>query len=137
MAAGELLDRSDRTRLEQAVAEAEAATGLQLCVYLGPAEGDARQHAEQLMAAATSATSRPAVMLYVAPEARRVECVVAPGFTARVTDAAAQVAVDAMLPSLADGRLAEGLEVGLRLLAGAAGPPRGDEPPEELPDILQ
>ena len=118
------------------MADAETATGLQLCVYLGPADGDSRAHAEQLMAAATSVTTRPAVMLYVAPEARRVECVVAPGFTERVTDAAAQEAVDAMLPVLAAGRLAEGLEVGLRQLAEAAGPPRGDEPSDELPDVL-
>ena len=73
MAAGERLAKSDRERLERAVAQAESDTGLQLCVYLGPAEGDTRQHAEQLMAAATQAQSRPAVMLYVAPQARRVE----------------------------------------------------------------
>jgi uncharacterized membrane protein YgcG len=135
VAAGEQLSTEDRVRLERAVSRAEDQTGLQLCVYLGPADGQTRQHAEQLLAAA-SARSRPAVMLYVAPEARKVECVVAPGLTDRISDAAAQQAVDAMLPLLAAGDLAGGLEVGLERLAEAAGPPRGDESPEELPDVL-
>jgi uncharacterized membrane protein len=137
VAAGERLTKHDRVRLEQAVARAESDTGLQLCVYLGPAEGDPRQHAEQLMAAATSAQSRPAVMLYVAPEVKRVECVVAPGFTKRVSNAAAQAAVDAMLPVLAAGELARGLEQGVRQLALAAGPGQRDEAQEELPDVLE
>lgn len=135
MAAGEQVSKQDRARLERAVAQAEDATGLQLCVYLGPADGHTREHAEQLLAAA-SAKSRPAVMLYVAPEARKVECVVAPGLTDRISDAAAQQAVDAMLPLLAAGEFAGGLEVGLQRLAEAAGPPRGDESQEELPDVL-
>ena len=135
MAAGDQLSADDRARLARAVAQAEDDTGLQLCVYLGPADGQTRQHAEQLLAAA-SARSRPAVMLYVAPEARKVECVVAAGLTDRIPDAAAQEAVDAMLPALAAGELARGLELGLQHLARAAGPPRGDESPEELPDVL-
>jgi uncharacterized membrane protein len=135
VAAGEQLSTEDRVRLERAVSRAEDQTGLQLCVYLGPADGQTRQHAEQLLAAA-SARSRPAVMLYVAPEARKVECVVAPGLTDRISDAAAQQAVDAMLRLLGAGELAGGLEVGLERLAAAAGPPRGDESPEELPDVL-
>lgn len=135
MAAGEQLRPQDRARLERAVAQAESDTGLQLCVYLGPADGQTRQHAEKLLAAA-SARSRPAVMLYVAPQERKVECVVAAGMTERIPDAAAQAAVDAMLPVLAAGELVGGLEIGLQRLADAAGPPRGDESPEELPDVL-
>lgn len=135
MAAGELAPQ-DKARLARAVASAESATGLQLCVYLGPADGEPREHAEQLLRMAQS-RSRPAVMLYVAPDARRVECVVAPAATHRVSDAAAREAVDTMLPLLARGELAAGLEAGLRRLAHAAGPRRGDEPDEELPDILQ
>jgi uncharacterized membrane protein YgcG len=75
-------------------------------------------------------------MLYVAPDARKVECVVAPHATDRISDEAAQRAVDAMLPLLSSGELAEGLRTGLVLLAEAAGPPRGDEGDEELPDVL-
>jgi uncharacterized membrane protein YgcG len=136
VAAGERLSEQDRARLEAAVGQAEKATGLQLCVYLGPADGDPRQHAERLLAAA-QARSRPAVMLYVAPEQRQVECVVAPSATERISDTAAQQAVDAMLPSFADGELISGLEIGLRRLAEAAGPPRGHEPEEQLPDVLE
>jgi uncharacterized membrane protein YgcG len=75
-------------------------------------------------------------MLYVAPDARKVECVVAPHATDRISDEAAQRAVDAMLPLLSSGELAGGLRTGLVLLAEAAGPPRGDEGDEELPDVL-
>lgn len=135
MAAGETLTPADRAQVEQAVARAEEQTGLQLCVYLGPADGDPREHAETLLRAA-QARSRPAVMLYVAPDSRRVECVVAPGATDRISDAAAQQAIDAMLPLLAAGELAAGLRTGLEALAAAAGPRRGDEPGEELPDVL-
>lgn len=135
MAAGKQLSKADRAQLERAVASAEARTGLQFCVYLGPADGTPREHAEQLFASAR-ARSRPAVMLYVAPDVRQVECVVAPEMTERITNGAAQAAVDVMLPVLAEGRLASGLEAGLEQLAEAAGPPRGDEPDEELPDII-
>jgi uncharacterized membrane protein YgcG len=135
VAAGKRLGKADRASLERAVAQAETNTGLQFCVYLGPAKGDPKEHAEQLFQSAR-ASSRPAVMLYVAPDVRQVECVIAPEATARLTDDAAQAGVDAMLPVLADGHLARGLATGLELLAAAAGPPRGDEPDEELPNII-
>jgi uncharacterized membrane protein YgcG len=135
VAAGERLPKSGRDRLARAVERAEADTGLQFCVYLGPAEGESRAHAEQLFQAAQAHT-RPAVMLYVAPTIRRVECVVAPPITDRISDAAAQEAVDAMLPIFATGDLVAGLEIGLQRIAAAAGPARGDEPGESLPDII-
>jgi uncharacterized membrane protein YgcG len=133
--AGRRLGKAGRSRLEQAVAAAEDDTGLQLCVYLGPADGEPREHAEQLFRAAR-ARSRPAVMLYVAPDVRRVECVVAPEAAHRISNAAAQDGVDVMLPILARGDIAGGLEAGLGRIAAAAGPPRGDEPDEELPDVI-
>jgi uncharacterized membrane protein YgcG len=108
---------------------------LQLCVYLGPADGDAREHAERLFHSA-QANTRPAVMLYVAPDARRVECVVAPQLADRIPDAAAQEAIDVMVPVLSAGDVAGGLAAGLRHIAAVAGPPRGDEPDEQLPDIV-
>lgn len=135
MAAGEVVSVEDRAVIAEAVAAAERSTGLQLCVYLGPADGDPRRHAEALLAEA-SARSRPSVMLYVAPESRRVECVVAAGARDRVPDAAAQRAVDRMLPLLAAGRLAEGLREGLQELAEAAGPGLPEPGAEELPDVL-
>jgi uncharacterized membrane protein YgcG len=133
--AGEALSPQDRAGVAAAVAAAEEATGLQLCVYDGPAHGSTRRHAERLLRAA-GARSRPAVMLYVAPAARKVECVVARHATGRISDLDAQRAVEAMLPRFRDGELAEGLRQGLRVLAEAAGPPRGDEGEEELPDVL-
>ena len=135
MAAGERLTKRDRARLARAIEQAEETSGLQLCVYLGPADGESRQHAEHLFQAA-GAHTRPAVMLYVAPGARRVEIVVAPHLTDRVSDAAAQSTIEEMIPLLAAGNVLSGLEIGLQRIAAAAGPARGDEPREPLPDIL-
>ncbi|HVT65723.1 MAG TPA: TPM domain-containing protein [Mycobacteriales bacterium] len=135
MGAGDRLRKADRARLARAVERVEAETGLQVCVYLGPGDGESRQHAEQLFQAA-GAHTRPAVMLYVAPAVRRVECVVAQQISDRVSDAVAQEVIEAMVPLLAVGDLVGGLEVGLQRIAAAAGPARGDEPGESLPDIL-
>ena len=64
--AGELRPLSVRQqhRVERAVHDAEARTGLQLCVYLGPAGEDARAHAERLFVDAGLHT-RPAVLVLV------------------------------------------------------------------------
>lgn len=135
MAAGERLGKRDRARLERVVRQAESDCGLQICLYLGPADGESRQHAERLFQAADAHT-RPAVMLYVALGARRVECIVAPQLADRISDAAAQDAIDQMIPLLAAGDVVAGLQIGLQRIAAAAGPARGDEPGESLPNIL-
>lgn len=127
----------DESRVARAVDAAEDFTGLQLCVYLGRQEGpSARAHAEGLLVAA-GARSRPAVMLYVAADTRRVEVVTADWVRERISDAAASAAVEAMVGAFRRGDLARGLESGIAAIAAAAGPRRGDEPTsEELPDVL-
>ena len=115
--------------------EAERTTGLQLCVYLGPTEGDPRAHAERLFVEA-GLEVRPAVLLLVSPPDRRVEVLTAPAVRNRITDEDCARAVEEMSPLFASGDLAGGIETGLRHLAGVAGPgvaPPGDE---ELPDVL-
>ena len=138
MAAGDkgAVPRRVYRRVERAVDEAEEQTGLQFVVYLGPsAEGRSRAHAEQLMVDA-GLLSRPAVLVLVDPEHRRVEVVTAPEARARVSDEAAADAVATMTPRFAKGDLAGGIVAGVRRLAAAAGP--GHAPPgtEELPDVL-
>jgi uncharacterized membrane protein YgcG len=112
---------------------AEARTGLQICVYLGPTDEDARAHAERLFVDAGLHT-RPAVLVLVAPEVRRVEVVTAPDVRQRVTDEDAQAAVDRMTEHFANGELVRGLIAGVDHIADAAGPGEGSG--EELPDLL-
>jgi uncharacterized membrane protein YgcG len=134
--AGEL--RPPTVRQERAVGRAvdaaEHQTGLQIRVYLGPAHDDARAHAEHLFVERGLHT-RPAVLVLVAPETRRVEVVTAPEVRDRVTDEAAQEAVDRMTARFANGDLVGGLVAGVEHIAAAAGP--GEESGEELPDLLQ
>lgn len=136
MAAGELRPLSARQerRVERAVEEAERATGLQICVYVGPAGEDARAHAERLFVDAGLHT-RPAVLVLVAPALRRVEVVTAQEGRGRVSDEAAQHAVDAMTARLGEGDVAGGLIAGVEAIAQAAGPGTSDS--EDVPDLLQ
>lgn len=133
--AGELRPLSVRQekRVGRAVHGAELRTGLQICLYLGPVGEDARRHAEQLFVDAGLHT-RPAVLVLVAPEARRVEVVTASEARERVPDEAAQEAVDRMTKRFADGDLVGGLIAGVEHIADAAGP--GPPSDEEVPDIL-
>jgi uncharacterized membrane protein YgcG len=117
----------------RAVHAAEERTGLQICVYLGRAGENAREHAEQLFVEAGLHT-RPAVLVLVAPENRRVEVVTAPEARERVPDEAAQQAVDRMTTRFAEGDLVGGIIAGVEHIADAAGP--GPPSDEEVPDIL-
>ena len=115
--------------------EAEETTGLQFCVYLGPAEGDPRARAEQLFVDA-GLHARPAVLLLVDPRQRRVEIVTAPAVRDRVDDQACARAVDDMTPRFARRDFAGGIEAGLRHLVAAAGPGAAAPGDQELPDVL-
>lgn len=130
-----VLSRRDRRAIDVAVGDAELQTGLQFCVYLGPAgEEDPRAQAERLFVQA-GLNERPSVLLLVAPDRRRVEIVTAPAIGYRLTDQACVRAIETMTPLFAQGRFVDGLVDGLRRLADEAGPRSGPEPPD-LPNIL-
>jgi uncharacterized membrane protein YgcG len=120
--------------VEAAVRGAEAATGLQFCVYLGPGSEDARAQAESLFVEA-GLHHRPSVLLLVAPDRRRVEVVTAPPARSRLTDEACARAIEVMTPLLAEGRYVDGIVRGIGRLAeeAGAGPPHGGE---DLPNII-
>jgi uncharacterized membrane protein len=125
-----------RGRVEAAVHEAEEITGLQITVYLGPVEGDPREHAERLFVAAGS-VARPAILLLVAPAARRVEIVTSPSIRARVPDEACAAAVDVMVEHFGAGAIDAGIVAGVQHLVEVAGPGAPDEHSVELPDVLR
>jgi uncharacterized membrane protein len=124
-----------RRRVQTAVQEAERYTGLQISVYLGDAGEDARAHAERLFVASGS-HARPALLVLVAPAARRVEIVTAPAVRTRVTDQACAHAVQSMVECFRDGRIDGGIIVGLDELKTAAGPGVAARDGEELPDVI-
>jgi uncharacterized membrane protein YgcG len=130
------LRREDRQTVARAVDAAEEATGLQICVYLGPVEEDARTHAERMFVAAGLHT-RPAVLLLVAPSRRRVEIVTAPDARIRLDDAAAARCIGEMTPRLAAGDLAGGIVAGVERLVSEAGPGTPPEGGQEFPDLLE
>lgn len=137
MAAGRqrtTVTRRQRHRIERAVDQAEEATGLQICVYLGATSEDSRAHAEQLFVE-TGLETRPAVLILVAPPQRRVEIVTAPAVREWASDEACARVVNEMTARFAAGDLAGGIVTGVESLARIVGPGRGPGG-EELPDVL-
>lgn len=130
-----VVGRKQRKAVDEAVRAAEEKTGLQFCVYLGTAPGDAREHAENLFVQA-GLHERPAVLLLVAPDLRRVEVVTAEPVRDRLTDEACARAIDDMTPLFAEGRFVDGLVRGVAKLAEEAGPPSGGPVGPELPNIV-
>jgi uncharacterized membrane protein YgcG len=134
--AGErVIGRRQRRAVDAAVHSAEEKTGLQFCVYLGRAEDDPRAHAESLFVQA-GLHERPAVLLLVAPDHRRVEVVTAAEIRERLSDEACARAIDAMTPLFAEGRFVDGLVVGIGRLADEAGPSSGESRGPDLPNIV-
>jgi uncharacterized membrane protein len=124
-------------RIARAVDLAENETGLQFAVYIGPAGEDSRAHAEAMFAE-LGFTSRPAVLLLIAPEQRRLEIVTSAAAKRRISDRNAALVATSMTASFAVGDIVGGICVGLAMLAEYAGPPpSGDQADEiELPDVL-
>ena len=115
--------------------EAEQATGLQLCVYLGPTEEDARAHAEALFEEHELHT-RPAVLVLVAPLHRRAEIVTSEAARGRLRDADCEVAMAAMIERFRLDDLAGGVIACVERLAAAAGPGSAAPASEQLPDVI-
>lgn len=133
MVPGKPLTDRQRRRIARAVETAERWTGLQFCVYLGPTETDPLAHARAMMTGLGLA-ERPAVLVLVAPEARRLEIVTSEQAAQRIDDREARLAALAMSSSFGVGDVAGGVAEGVRLLAQAAGP--GERSGADLPDLL-
>src|SRR5205823_11207666 len=103
--------------------------------YLGPADDDTRAHAENLFVQA-GLHERPAVLLHVTPEQRKVEVVTAPDVRTRLDDDACREAIGVMTEYFARGAFVDGLVTGINELAARAG--GGTPPPDatDLPNIV-
>jgi uncharacterized membrane protein YgcG len=117
-------------RVRQAVVRAENTTGLQFCVYLGgTGDEDPRALAERLFG-----DTHPAVLLVVAPDARRVEILTDPAARERIPDAACAAAIERMRPALRHRHFDRALVAAIDHLAEVAGP--GADTGRELPDVV-
>ncbi len=132
---GKRLSKADRETINDAVADAESKTGLQFCVYLGPASDDTRAQAEALFVEA-GLDARPAVLLLVAPEKHRVEIVTAPDARERLTDEECAAALREMTPYFKRNDFVGGMVVGLRELAERTGPGTGPGDAPDLPNVI-
>jgi uncharacterized membrane protein YgcG len=123
-------------KVRDAVHEAEASTGLQFCVYLGPAPGGTRELAERLFAGAESEGQRPAVLLAVGTTERTIEILTADWARERVPDDACADAIERMKPALQSGAYDDGLVTAVRHLASVAGTGTPAVGGVELPDLF-
>ena len=106
--------------ISRACATASAESGLHFSVYVGPVEGDIREHAERLHAATGAMASR-AIVILVAPGDRQLEIVTGKESARRLTDRACALAALSMTTSFAGGDLVGGVVTGLRMLSESAG----------------
>jgi len=120
--AGEAFTAHQALQVRQAIAAAEAETGLTFSVYVGRVHGDPRPYAMQLHAALADQADR-GVLVLIEPEARRVEVVTGETARRRLDDRAAGLASLSMATSFAGGDLTGGITNGLRMMAQAAARP--------------
>jgi uncharacterized membrane protein YgcG len=117
--AGEAFTSRQAQQLQHAVDAARGETGLRFSVYVGRSIGDVRAHAQKLHAA-LGADADLGVLVFVEPDARRVEIVTGETAQRRLGDRAAGLASLSMATSFAGGDLAGGIVNGLRMMSQAA-----------------
>jgi uncharacterized membrane protein YgcG len=123
-------------RVRDAVHAAEARTGLQFCVYLGPAPEGTRDLAERLFAGAENEGQQPAVLIAVGTAERRIEILTADWARERVPDAECEAAIERMRPALLDGSYDLALVAAVEHLADVAGTGAPKVGGVELPDLF-
>jgi uncharacterized membrane protein YgcG len=106
--------------ISRAVGVASAESGLHFSVYIGPVEGEIRDHAERLHDALGPIASG-AVLILVAPGDRQLEIVTGKLSSRRLSDRACALTALSMTTSFAGGDLVGGIITGLRMLSEAAG----------------
>jgi Domain of unknown function (DUF5130) len=119
---GEAFTNDQIREIERVVATARAETGLTFSVYVGGADGDIRDAAEQLHALHGSMATRT-VLVMVSPGDKLMEIVTGEDSARRLSDRACALAALSMTTSFAGGDLVGGIVTGVRMLAEAAGKP--------------
>ncbi len=122
MPVGDPVSPAQRTAIAQAVASAEATSGLLVRVHIG-ALPDGRASAERLLSE-SGASAVETVLVAVDPASRSLEIVTGARAAAVLSDRTCGLASLAMTSSFAAGDLVGGLRAGLQLIADHARSPR-------------
>ncbi len=113
---------SQRVALDQSIRAAEQVSRFEFSVFVGAAEGDAREFAERLHAS-LSAPPR-SILVMVDPSARLLEVVTGSEVRRVLTDHDVALAVLEMRTEFASGDLVRGLRRGISMLAMQSRAPR-------------
>jgi hypothetical protein len=119
-ARGEPFTDGQVREISRACSQASAESGLRYSVFVGPVEGEIRDHAERLHAALGPLASR-SVLVLVAPGDRQLEIVTGKESSRRLSDRACALAALSMTTAFSGGDLVGGIVTGLRMLSEAAG----------------
>jgi hypothetical protein len=119
---GDAFTQRQADHIRHAILGARTVTGLLFSVFIGPAEGEVRDHALQLHASLGDDASI-AVLIFIEPEARRVEIVTGDVARRTIDDHAAALASLSMATSFAGGDLVGGIINGIRMLTQSAAKP--------------
>lgn len=130
------LTRGQHRRVVRSVKHAERVTGAQFCVYLGPTSDDPRAHAHAMFQQAGLHT-RPAILLLVSPQGRRVEVVTSPETRSRVSDLTCSEVVAEMTGFFGRSDIVGGIVAGIESLEAAVGPASGQPSAETFPDLIE
>jgi uncharacterized membrane protein YgcG len=106
--------------ISRACSTASQETGLHYSVYVGPVEGDIRDHAERLHAA-LGVRAASGVLVLVAPGDRQLEIVTGKESSRRLSDRSCALAALSMTTAFSGGDLIGGIVTGVRMLAESAG----------------
>jgi hypothetical protein len=106
-------------RIDEALREADAATGLTFSVYVGRIDEPVRENAEKLHA--QLADPAKSVLLAIDPERRQLEIVTGSAARKRLADRDCKLAALSMAAAFSGGDLAGGIISGLAQLADHAG----------------
>ena len=120
MPSGEAFTDGQVREISRACTAAGQETGLHFSVYVGPAEGDVREHAERLHAA-LGRRATLAVVVLVAPGDRQLEIVTGKESSRRLSDRACALAALSMTTAFSGGDLVGGIVTGVRMLSESAG----------------
>ena len=120
MPSGEPFTDPQVREISRACSTASQESGLHYSVYVGPVEGDIRDHAERLHSA-LGARAANGVVVLVAPGDRQLEIVTGKESSRRLSDRSCALAALSMTTAFAGGDLAGGIVTGVRMLAESAG----------------
>ncbi len=115
MAAGEAFTALQRREIDKAISDAELVSGQKFSVYVGAADGEARQNAEALHQQLPSPAN--SILVHVDPRGRTIEVVTGVRVSTSLDSRQAGLAVLTMQSAFSTGDLTRGLVAGLQQLA--------------------